>query len=198
MPHVHAVLQYPHQQAADDVNHHNQDARDGVTAHKLTRTVHRTVEVRLLGHFRTAFFRFIFGNKPGVQIGVDRHLLARHPVQHKTRTHFRDTPRTFGNNHKVDDYEDDKHHDTDGEITAHEEVTEGFHHLTRRRRAGMPFHQDDTRGGDVQRQAQQRGEQQDRWKRGELQRALGEHRHQQHHNGQRNVEGKKQVEDKCR
>ena len=77
-------------------------------------------------------------------------------------------------------------------------MTEGFDHLARRRRAGVPFHQDDTRGGNVQRQAQQRGEQQDRWKRGELQRALGEHRHQQHHDGQRNVEGEKQVEDKCR
>ena len=60
--HVHPVLQYAHQQAADHVNHHDQNARDGVTAHKLTRTVHGAVEVRFLRHFRTALFGFIFGD----------------------------------------------------------------------------------------------------------------------------------------
>ena len=196
--HVHAVLQHADEQAADDVNHHDQNARDGVTAHKLTRTVHGAIEICLLGHFGTAFFRFIFRDQPGIQVGVDGHLLARHPVEHEARAHFSDTPRPFSDNHEVDNHQNDEHHDTDGEVAAHQEVTEGFDHLARRRRAGVPFHQDDTRGGNVQRQAQQRGEQQDRWKRGELQRALGEHRHQQHHDGQRNVEGEKQVEDKCR
>lgn len=53
--HVHAVLQHADKQAADYVNHHDQNARDGVTAHKLTRTVHGAVEICLLGHFGTAF-----------------------------------------------------------------------------------------------------------------------------------------------
>ena len=198
MAHVHPVLQYTHQQAADHVNHHDQNARDGVTAHKLARTVHGAVEVRLLRHFRTAFFGFIFGDKAGVQVGVDRHLLARHPVQHKTRAHFRDTPCTFGDNHKVDDNEDNEHHDTDSEIAAYQEVAERLHHFTCRCRTGVTFHQDDTRGRHVQRQSEQGGKQQNGRERGELQGTLGEHRHQQHHNGQRNIESEKQIEDECR
>ena len=82
--------------------------------------------------------------------GNDLHLIAlevyrvEHPVQHKARAHFGDTAGTFGDNHKVDDDEDDKHHDTDGEVTAHQEVTERFNHLSCRGGTRMPFHQDDT------------------------------------------------------
>ena len=196
--HVHAMLQNTHQQAAHHVNHHDENARDGITTHKLTRTVHRAIEVRFLGHFRTAFFRFIFRDESGVEVGVDRHLLTWHPVQHKARTHFRDTPRTFSDNHKVDDNEDDEHHDADGKVTAHEEVAERLDHFTGRCRTGMPFHQDDTRGRHVQRQSQQGGKQQNGRERRELKGTLGEHRHQQHHDGQRNVESEKQIEDECR
>ncbi len=198
MAHVHSVLQNPNQQAAHHVDHHDQNTGDGIPANELTRTIHRAVEIGFLGYVGTAFFRFIFANQPGVQIGVNCHLFARHPVQYETRAHFRDTARTFGDNHKVDDHEDDKHHDTDGEVTAHQEVAEGLDHLTCRRTAGMPVHQDDTGGGHVQRQAQQRGEQQNGRECGEIQGTLGEHRHQQHHDRERNVEGEKQVEDECR
>ncbi|MNP21340.1 hypothetical protein D3C76_1139530 [compost metagenome] len=152
MAHAHPVLQNPDQQAAHHVDHHDQNTGDGIAANELTRTVHRAVEVGLLGHFCTAFFRFIFANQPGVEIGVNRHLFARHPVQYETRAHFRDTSRTFGDNHKVDDHEDDKHHNTDGEVAAHQEVAEGLNHLTCRRAAGMTIHQNDTGGGHVQRQ----------------------------------------------
>ena len=144
MPHIHTVLQNPDQQAPHHVDHHDQDPRDGIATHELTRPVHRAVEVRFLGHFRTTFFRFIFGDQPGVQVGVDRHLFARHSVQHETRAHFGDTSRTFGNNHKVDDNEDHEHHDADGEVAAHQEVAKGFHHFTRCRSPRMAIHQDDT------------------------------------------------------
>ena len=142
--HRQAMLQYPHQQAANDVDNHDQNARDGVAAYKLTRTVHGAVEVSFLGHIRTTTFCLIFPDKTGVKVGVDRHLFTRHPIQHKARTDFCDTPRTFGDNHKVDDNEDDEHHDTDGKVTANKEVTKGFNHPTRCGRAGMAFKQNDT------------------------------------------------------
>ena len=192
------MLQYANQQTADDVNDHDQNTGDGIAANELTRTVHRTVEVSFLSDFRTTLLRFIFPDDPGVQVGIDSHLFTRHPVQHEARANFRDTPGTLGDNHKVDDNENDKHHDTDGEVTADQEVAEGFNHLPCRRRAGMPVHQNDTGRGHVQRQAQQGGKQQNGRERGKLQGTLGEHRHQQHHNRQRNVKGKQQVEDEGR
>ncbi|MNS52924.1 hypothetical protein D3C72_856630 [compost metagenome] len=183
MAHVHAVLENTHQQAADNVDNHDQDTGDGIAANELTRTVHRTVEISFLGHVGAAFFRFIFANQPGIQIGVNGHLFARHPVQHETCANFGDTARTFGDNHKVDDNEDHEHHDTDSKVTANEEVTKGLNHFTRRRPAGMSVHQNDTRGRDVQRQAQQRREQQDGRECSKIKGSLGKHRHQQHHDG---------------
>ncbi|MNS93219.1 hypothetical protein D3C72_1273770 [compost metagenome] len=145
MAHIHAMLEYTHQQTADDVNHHDQDPGDGIPAHEFTRTVHRTVEVRFLSNIGTALFRFIFTNQPGVEIGVNRHLFARHPVEDKTGADFSDTARTFGDNHEVNDNEDNEHHDTNSKVATDEEVTKGLNHFTRRCTARMPFHQNDTR-----------------------------------------------------
>ena len=195
MANVHAVLHHADQQPADHVNHHNENAGDGVAAHELTGAVHRTVEVRFLRHFATARFRLLFADQASVQVGVDRHLFARHAVKHEARAHFRDTPCAFGDNHEVDHYQDNEHHDADGEVAADEEVAERLDHPSRRARAGVTFHQNDARRGDVQRQAQQRREEQNGREGGELQRALGEHRHQQHHNRERDIKGEQQIED---
>ena len=138
------MLQHTDQQSADNVNDHDEDPGDGIAANKLTCPVHRAVKIGFLSHFGAAFFRLIFTNQSGVKVGVNRHLLTRHTIENKARTHFCDTPGTFGNDHKVDDHENDKHHDTDSEIATNEEVTERFDHLSSRRRAGMPFHQNDT------------------------------------------------------
>ncbi|OMP13173.1 hypothetical protein COLO4_02148 [Corchorus olitorius] len=157
-----------------------------------------TRRVRFLSHFGATTLRFIFANQTRIQVGVDSHLLTRHPVKHKARTHFGDTARTFGDNHKVDDHQDDKHHDPDGEVSANQEVAKGFHHPSRRRGTGMPFQQNNTRRGYVQRQAQQGRKQQNGGKGRKLQRALGKHGDQQHHNRQGNVKGKQQIKDKRR
>ncbi len=139
------MLQHPNQQTAHHVDDHDQNTGDGIPTNKFTRTVHGAVKIGFLCHFRTAFFCFIFTNQSRIQIGVNRHLFTRHPIQHEARTHFRDTSRTFGDNHKVNDDENDEDHDTDGKVTADKEVTKGFHHLTCRRGTGMSFHQNDTR-----------------------------------------------------
>ena len=136
---IHVMLQNADQQAADNVNDHDHQTGDGVTAHELTRTVHRTVEVGFLRHVAAALFGFVFTNQTGVEIGVNRHLFAGHAVEHETRAHFGDTPRTLGDNHKVNQDEDDKDHDTDGEITADQKVAEGFDHPPCRRAAGVTF-----------------------------------------------------------
>ncbi len=148
------MLDHTDQQPTDNVNHHDQQAGNRIAAHEFTGTVHRAVKVCFLRHFGTAFFRLIFTNDARVEIGVDSHLFTGHAVKHEARAHFSDTPGTLGDNHEVDDNEDDKHHDTHGEVAAHQEVTKRLDHFTCRRATGVPFHQDDTGGGDVQRQTQ--------------------------------------------
>src|SRR3546814_15901796 len=66
-----------------------------------------------------------------------------------------DTAGTLGNHHEVDDDQNDEHHDTDGEIAAHQKVAEGFDNLTGGIRTLVPMQQDHPRRCPVKRQAQQ-------------------------------------------
>jgi hypothetical protein len=155
------VLQDADQQAADDVDHGDHDAGHGVAAHVLGGAVHCAVELGFLGHFGAAPAGVGFADQAGVEVGVDRHLLARHRVQREARAHFGDPARTLGDDGEVDDGEDDEDDDTDRVIAADQEVAEGFDHFAGRRAAGVPFGQHHPRGGHVERQAQHGRHQQD-------------------------------------
>ncbi|MNX81503.1 hypothetical protein D3C86_1131920 [compost metagenome] len=192
--HRHIVLGHAHDQAADHVDHHDQQAGDGVAAHELAGAVHRAEEVRFLRDLGAALARFVFADQAGVQVGIDRHLLAGHRVQGESRAHFGDTPRTLGDHDEVDDGQDHENDDPDREVAAHQEVAERLDHLARRVGAGVAVQQHDPGGRHVQRQAQQGREQQHGRKGGEVQRLAREHGHQQDHHGQRNVEGEQQVQ----
>jgi hypothetical protein len=47
-------------------------------------------------------------DQTGVQIGVDRHLLARHGIEGKTRRHFGDAGGALGDNNEIDDDQNNK------------------------------------------------------------------------------------------
>ncbi|MNN05274.1 hypothetical protein D3C81_1180290 [compost metagenome] len=191
---VQVVLHHAHHHAGGDVDEHDDQARHGVAAHELAGTVHGAVEVGFLRHFGAALLGGGFVDQAGVEVGIDRHLLAGHRVQHEARAHLGDTARALGDDHEVDHDQDREHHDTDREVAAHQEVAEGFHHLAGGVGAGMAFEQHHAGGCDVQRQAQQRGKQQHRGEGGEVQRLLRVHADQQHHDRQRDIEGKQQVQ----
>ena len=65
---------------ADYVDNQDHDPGNGVTTHKLRRTVHRTVEIGLVGHVFTACSGLFLIDQTGVQIGVDSHLFTRQSV----------------------------------------------------------------------------------------------------------------------
>ncbi|KAG1446268.1 hypothetical protein G6F57_017361 [Rhizopus arrhizus] len=141
--HRHVVLRHAHDQAADDVDRHDQQAGDGVAAHELAGAVHRAEEVRFLRDLGATAAGLVFADQARIQVGVDRHLLAGHGVQGEARAHFGDTAGTLGDDDEVDDGQDHEHDDPDGEVAAHEEVAERLDHLARRVRAGMAVEQHD-------------------------------------------------------
>ena len=101
-------------QTTHDVDDQNQQARHGVTADEFGRTVHGTKEIRLLRQFFTALFGGFLVDHPGVQIGVDRHLLAWHRIQGESGIDLRDAPCALGHHKEVHDHqnhEDDETHD---------------------------------------------------------------------------------------
>ena len=119
-----------------------------------------------------------------VQVGVDRHLLAGHRVQGEARGHLGDAGRALGDDHEVHDDQDREHDQADDEVALHHQLAEGLDGLARRLRALVAVAQDQARGGEVQPQPVEGGDQQDGRKRGELQRLLDQQRrHQDQHRG---------------
>ena len=100
------------------------DAGDRVAADELAGTVHRPVKVRLLRDLLAAPLGLGFVDDAGVQVGVDRHLLAGHGVQREPRGHFADARGALGDHDELnheDDHEDD---DADDELVAGHELAE--------------------------------------------------------------------------
>ena len=130
----HAALHHADHQAADDVDERDQNGGDGIAADELAGTVHRAKEVGLLRDFLAAALGFGFVDAAGVQVGIDRHLPARHAVQGKPGGHFADARGAFGDHHELDDDDDDEDDDADDQLIAGDELAERFHHVPGRQR----------------------------------------------------------------
>ena len=96
----------PMAKPADDVDEDDDDAGDRVAADELAGTVHRAVEVGLLRDLAAAPARLVLADQAGVQVGVDRHLLAGHRVQREARRDLGDAAGALGDDHEVDDDQD--------------------------------------------------------------------------------------------
>jgi hypothetical protein len=181
------VLERPDRDPAHDVDGGNDEARHGVAFDELAGPVHGAEERRLLLQLLAPQFRLVLVDQARRQVGVDRHLLARHGVQRETRRHLRDPPRPLGDDHEVHEHQDQEHDHPDDERPPIISLPNGLDHLTSAVRAFVPVAQDQARGGEVQAEPEQRGHQQHRRKRGELQRPLDQQRrHQdQHRRGDR-------------
>ncbi len=192
------MLRHANDESAHNVDHHDQQAGHGVAPNELAGTVHGAIKGRLLCHFSAALAGFVFADQAGIEVGVNRHLLAWHGVQGEARANFGDAARTLGDDHEIDHHQDDEDHDTDRKVATHQEMPKGLDHFPGRIGAGVTVHQHNPAGGHVERQAQQRGEQQNGGESGEVERLLGVHADQQHHDGQCNIEGEQQVEQQRR
>ncbi len=192
------MLEDTHGHTADEVDEQNQQAGDGITAHELAGTVHGTVELGFLGHFQAARLGLVLVDQAGVEVSVDRHLLAGHRIEGKPRAHLGNPPGALGYYHEVDDHQDREHHDTDHVVTADHHLTEGLDHLTGGSVTVLTVEHDHTGGRDVERQSQQGRHQQNGREYGEIQRPQGVHADQQYHDGKGNVEGEEHVQQERR
>ena len=148
-----------HGDAADEVDRRDDQAGDGVAADELAGAVHGPVELALLDDLAAALVGLGLGDEAGVEVGVDGHLLAGHGVEGEAGGHFADALGAFGDDDELDDDQDQEDHQADDEAAAGDEVAERLDDL-----AGVALQQDQPRRGHVQRQAEQRHEQQQRGK----------------------------------
>jgi hypothetical protein len=181
--------------AADDVDEDDEQARHRVAAHEFGGTVHGAEEAAFVLQRHAALARRLLVDQAGVEVGIDRHLLARHSVQMEARRNFRDAARTLGDDDEVHGDEDREHDDPDHEIAAHHEIAESLDDMARGVRALVPAREDQPRGSEVERQPQHGRDQKRGRKRREFQRRLDEQRRHQDQDRQRDRDRQEQVED---
>ena len=117
-----------------DVDEQDQQAGHRVAAHVLAGAVHRAEELGFLADLGAAALGFLLVDQAGVQVGVDRHLLAGHRVEREARADLGDALGALGDDDEVDDDQDREDDQADREVAADQEVAERLDHLRRPRR----------------------------------------------------------------
>ena len=173
--------------AAEDVDRQDDQAGDGVAADEFRRAVHRAEEGALLLEFATALLGDFLVDQPRRQVGVDRHLLAGDCVEGEARADLGDAGRALGDDQEVDGDEDEEDDDADDEVAAHHQAGEAADDVAG---GGDPLGavgEDQARSRDVERQSEDRRDQQHGRKGGEFERLVdpqGDHQ-DQHRQGDR-------------
>ena len=161
---AHALLQNADGQSTDDIHHHDDDRRNRVPSNKLAGTVHGAIKVRFFRDILPAPPGFIFFNEACVQVGIDRHLLARHRIQCEAGGDFSHAAGALGHHHEIDDHEDRKHHEADGVIPADDKGAERADDFPCRRRSFIPMQQNQAGRRNIQGQPEERDHQENRGK----------------------------------
>ena len=180
--------------AADDVDEDDQQARDRVAAHEFRGAVHGAEEAAFVFQRLAALFGGLLVDQAGRKIGVDRHLLARHGVEVEARGDFGDAAGALGDDDEIHDHQNREHDNSDDEIAAHHEIAERLDDVAGGRGALMPARQDQPGRGQVERQPQHGRDQEHGRERREFQRRLDEQRRHQDQDRQRDRDRQEQIE----
>ena len=164
------VLGHPDGEAADQVDRGDDDGGDGVAPDELRGPVHRSVEIGLVGHLLAPATCLGLVDGTCVQVGIDRHLLARHAVEGEPGCDLGHPARSRRDHDELDDDEDEEDDQPDENGATDHEVAEALDH-----HAGVAVEKDEPRGGDVEGQPEHGGHQDERREYRELERALHLH-----------------------
>ena len=155
---------------------------DDVALHELHRAVHRAVELALAREGARGGRAPRAVDVPGAQLGVDRHLLAGHGVEREARPDLGDALGALRDHDELDDREDHEDDGADDVVAAHDELAERVDDLAR-----VGLQQDEPRRRDVEREPEQRREQEQRRERRDLERLGHVERHEQQRHRRRDV-----------
>ena len=164
----HALLHNANKDAAQNVHGDHEDAENRVALHVLGGTVHGAVKVGGARDFIATDACFLFVNQTRRQVGVDGHLLAGHRVEGKTRRHFGNTSGTLGDDDEIDADEQQEDDNADSVVAADDKLAERLDYA-----AGVSMGENEACGRDIQADAKEREQQQQRGKAAEVQRIGG-------------------------
>ena len=195
---VHAVLQDADDEPRDDVDGSDEHGSKRIALCEADGSVHRAVEIRLAAHPLAPFARLLLVDEAGVQVRVDRHLPSGHRVEGEPRRHFRNTDRAVIDDDVLDGDQDEEDHDADDEVAADDELAERHDHVPRRLDALAAIEEHEPGRGDIERQTDERQQQEERRKHREFDRLPHVDRREQQRHGQPDVDRQEQVEQQRR
>ena len=194
----HALLKDADQESGDDVDGHDEDGGQRVALAEARRAVHGAAELRFARHQLAPLARLVGIDESGVQIGVDRHLLAGHGVEREARRDFGGANRAVTDHEILNGDQREKDDEADNVVAADHELAECLDHLSGGRGAFAAVQQDAPRAGQIERQAHQRQQKNEAGKYGELHRTQNLNRGEQHQHRRRDAEREQQVEHEAR
>ena len=176
-------------ESAEDVDERDEDARDRIAAHKLARSIHRTVKIRFFLHLHAPLRGRRLVDDSRVEFRVDGHLFSRHRIEGETRRDFRDAARALGDDHEID-------HDQNQEDDRADDVVPTNHEMPERVDDGarVPIAEDESRGRDVQRESVKRDGEKQRGKARELRRVFHVNDDEQDQQRDADAGGEQQIE----
>ena len=104
----------------------------------------------------------VFLDQAGIEIGVDGHLLAGHPIQREAGGYFGDPRSALGDHDELDDEDDQEDDDADGQRTARHEVAEGFDNMASRGGSFLGIGENQAGRGGIEHQSKEGQAQQQR------------------------------------
>ena len=125
----------------------------------------------------------------GAEVGVDRHLLAGHGVEHEARAHLGHALAALGDHDELNDGQNQEDHCSDHVVAAHHEGAERADDF-----ACVGLQQDQPRRRYVEGEANQRRDQEQRGEGCDLQRFAHVQRDQENHDRAGDVRRDQQVE----
>jgi hypothetical protein len=178
-------------EAADDVHEHDGDPGDRVALHELERAVHRPVELALALEGAAPPARIALVDEARAEVRVDGHLLAGQRVEREPRRDLGDALGALGHDEELHEGEDREHHRAHHGVALHHHPPERLDDPS-----GLAAGEDEPRRAHVEREPEERGEEEEGREAREPQGVAGEEGHDEERGRDGEVQGEAQVEDR--
>src|SRR5262249_29864229 len=110
------------QESGDDVDAGDQYRGKGVALVEAGGAVHGAIELGFLGDLLAPCTRLVFVNQPGIQVGIDRHLLAGHGIEGESCGNFRGTDSAVTDDDVLNGDEGKKQNKADDIVAANDKL----------------------------------------------------------------------------
>ena len=185
------------EEAGKNVDAGDEDGGDRIALVEAGGAVHGAVEFGFAGGLFAAGARLMFVDESGIEVGVDRHLLAGQSVESEAGGDFGGAHGAVADDDVLNGDQGDEENEADDVVAADDELPEGFDDASGGAGAFVAVEQNAAAGGEVQRQAEQREQKQQAGENGKLRRAQDLQRGEQHQHGSGKTGGQQQVEHEC-